>query len=72
MPSLLEIKDLSMPMSGGGGGSVDDYNGAACGGGGGGLVDDEARDTCEGEGGWGGGRGRSMDGVATGISGLGG
>ena len=37
-----------MPMSGGGGGSVDDCTSDTCGGG---SVDEEAHDTCEGEGG---------------------
>ena len=68
MPLLLEIEGLSMPMSGGGGGLVDNCIGATCGGG---LVDEEAHDTCEGEGARGGGR-RSMDGVVADTSGLGG
>ena len=36
MHLLLDIEGLSMPMSGGGGGSVDGTNGDTCGGGGGG------------------------------------
>lgn len=51
MPPLLEIKGLSVPMSGGGGGSVNDSVGDARGGHGGGLVDEEACATCKGEGG---------------------
>ena len=40
MPLLLEIEGLSIPMSRGGGGSVDDCIGDACEGGGGGLVNE--------------------------------
>ena len=56
MHPLLEIKGLSMPMLGGGGGLVDKCTSDTCGGG---LVDEEACDTFEGEG-VGGGGGRSM------------
>ena len=69
MPPLLEIEGLSMPMPGGGGGSVDDNTSDTCGGGGGGSVDEEDRDTCKGEGGRGGG-GESMDCVVADTSGL--
>jgi hypothetical protein len=63
MPLLLEIKSLSMPMSGVGGGLVDDAIDDACGGGsveeaahetsggGGRLVEDVAHDTFGGGGG---------------------
>lgn len=71
IPMLLEIEGLSIPMSGGGCGSVDDCTSDTHGGGGGGSVDEEYIDTCEGEG-WGGGGGRSMDGVVANTSGLGG
>ena len=69
MPLLLEIEGLSMPMLRGGGRSVNDDIGDACGGGGRGSVDEEARETCKGEGG---GGGRLIDGVAANTSGLGG
>ena len=48
MPLLVEIEGLSMAMSGGGGGLIDDYTSDTCGGG---SMDEEAHDTCEGEGG---------------------
>ena len=69
MTLLLEIEGLSMPVSGRGGGSINDCTSDTCGGGGGGLVDEESCDTCEGEGG---GGGRLIDGVAADTSGLGG
>ena len=66
MPPLLEIEGLSIPMSGGGGGSVDHGTGDACGGG---SMDEETCDTCKGEGG---GGVRLMDGAEIDTSGLGG
>ena len=48
MPSLVEIEGLSIPMSRGGGGLVDNNTGDTCGGG---LVDEEAHDMCREEGG---------------------
>ena len=59
IPPLLEIEGLSMLMSRGGGGSVNDYTSDTCGGGGGVSMDEETRDTWKGEGGGGGG-GKSM------------
>jgi hypothetical protein len=47
MPLLLNIEDLSMPMSRGGGELVDEYIGDMCVGGGKGSVDEEACDTCK-------------------------
>lgn len=67
MPPLVGTKGLSMPMSRGGGGLIDNCTSDACGGGGW-SVDEEAHDTCKGEG----GGGRSMDGAAADTSGLGG
>ena len=71
MPPLLEIEALSMPMSGKGGGSVNDCIDDGCGGGVGGLVDEESHDTCKGEWEAGGGE-RLMDGVVVVTSGIGG
>ena len=60
MPLLLEIEGLSMPMSRVGGGLVDNYTSDTCGGGGEGSVNEEACDTCKGEGGGGEEGGRMM------------
>ena len=54
MPLLLEIEGLSIPMSRGRGGLVNNYTGDTCGGGGRGSVDEKSHDTCEEEGGGGG------------------
>ena len=67
MPSILQIEGLSLPKSGGRGGSIDDFTSDTCGGAGAGSMDEEDRDTCKGE--WReGGGGRSM----ADTSGLGG
>ena len=51
MPPLLEIEGLTMSMSRGRGGSVDDNTGDTCGGGGTRSVDEGAHDMCRGKGG---------------------
>ena len=56
MTLSLEIEGLSIPMSGGGDGSSNYYTSDTSGGGGGVSLGVEACDTCDGEGGSGGGR----------------
>jgi hypothetical protein len=57
MCPLLEIEGLLIPMSRGGGGSMNNGTGEACERDGGGYVDEEACDRCEGKVGGGGGGG---------------